>query len=1054
MRKLSVFLVLMLFTGLSVMAQRTITGVVTSSEDGHPIPGASILVKGTTLGTTTDLNGKYSLTVNDNAKYLLFRFVGMVSKEVQISSSTMNVTLDPDVLNIEGVVVTAIGIKREAKALGYSMQSVDAEEIMKGNDNNVVNALSGKVAGVQINSSSGAAGGSSYVTIRGAASIIGNNQPLFIVDGVPIDNSGGEGGVDGVALSNRAFDINPDDIASVSVLKGGAATALYGIRAANGAILITTKDGSSANGEKITVNLNSSVSFDYISQVPKLNTKYGQGLFGNWSSGNFASWGPRLDTSYWIPDPNQDPNHIFDVDGILVGPGQAGSNGTPVTPYDQYDFFQTGMTLNNSLSFAGGGSNANYYASVSDMRQEGIVPNNIINKNTFLIKGEANLSKSFKVSGSANYMSTRGDRIQQGSNTSGVMLGLLRTPPSFNNAAGYVFEDGTQRNYRAGGGYDNPYWTANKNLYQDDVNRLVGNTGFLYTPADWVNVSYRLGIDVYSRSVNSYLAKGSRTFSSGQVFTSNTTSRDINSDLIITFKHDINDDLHFKGLIGNNMQDRYSYFVSGQADGIELPDFYHLSNTNNVATNNGTYHVRRAGFFGEAELAYKNMLYLNVTGRNDWSTTLPKEHNSFFYPSVSGSFIFTELNALEDIKHIISYGKVRASYAQIAADAPAYRTTTYYGKQFISDGWVSPSGIQFPFNGLTAFTLSNTLGNNELKPERTTTWEVGLDMKFLNNRIGFDLAYFNSLSEDLLMPVSVAPSTGYNEFFLNAGSMSNNGIELLVYGQPVKTKDFKWDVTVNFTKINNNVISLADNVDNIFLGGFVDPQIRAVEDLPYRSIFGYDWLRDDNGNVIIDDDVNSSSYGFPRGDYTMKALGDVNPDWTMGITNEFSYRGVSLSFLVDIKQGGMMWNGTRGALYYFGAHADTETREPDDLFVFDGVLESTGKPNNIEVVKDMNWYILGEGSGFTGPTVDFIEETSWVRLRHLTLSYTLPAKLFKGKFVKALSVYATGKNLWLSTPYTGIDPETSLMGASNAQGMDYFNMPGTRSYLFGLKASF
>jgi len=1058
MRKFTLMLALMSFIGIQfALAQtRTINGTVASSEDGSGIPGVTVLVKGTTVGTTTDIDGKYSLSVKPGSKTLVFSYIGMKTQEVTIGSQNqVNVTLQPDVLMVDEVVVTAIGMTKEKKALGYNVQDVKSEEIAKSGNTDVVNALQGRVSGVEVTSSSGAAGGANYITIRGATSITGNNQPLFVVDGVPIDNSitadddgFGSGDVAGVARGNRALDINPDDIATISVLKGGAATALYGIRGANGVVQITTKKGGATGSHKVDITFNSSVRFSQISQTPKLNQKYAQGWGGQWYSGFFASWGPKISESGYSKDPSVWGYPDFDVDGAIVPAADADPSLGSVNIYDHFNFFQTGVTFNNSISLSGGNDKSSFYMSASDMSDKGVIPNNHVRRNTFKISGSTKLGDKFSISGNANYIINGGDRIQQGSNTSGVMLGLMRTPPTFNNAAGYELPDGSQRNYRHGGGYDNPYWTANKNLWQDQVNRLIGNIQVDYYAADWLHFTLRPGIDYYGEYVKSYIAKGSRTKSAGYVLARNTLHRDFNNDLLAYMNHSFSEDFSAYLTVGWNIQERYNNYVYGQADGLSIPEYYNLNNTSNNMTGESTFNKRMMGVFFDLGFNYKSMFYFNVTGRNDWSTTLPEKNNSFFYPSVNGSFILTELPGLKD-NNVLPYWKIYASYAITANDATAYRTSNYYYQGAISDGWVSPYGVNFPisvgggtYNG---FSYGNVMGSTDLKPEKTRTFEIGTNLKFLSNRLGIDLTYFNNLSTDLLLPVDIDPSSGFSSMYQNAASMSSKGFEIHAYGTPVKTKVFTWNIDVNFSKIKNIVESLADNVDAIFLGGFTDPQIRAVAGEEYRTIYGYDWSRDDNGNMLIGDD------GYPMGDYTMKALGKVNPDWTMGIANTFQIYDFSIYALLDFRQGNMMWNGTRGALYYFGAHGDTENR--DDDYIFDGVNVNTGAVNTVPVKLDQNWRTNGEGSGFTGPTIDYLEDASWIRLRDLTLSYNFN-NMLKDSFVKNLELYFTAKNLWLNTPYTGVDPETSLLGASNAQGMEYFNMPGTKSYLIGVRFAF
>jgi TonB-linked SusC/RagA family outer membrane protein len=1078
MRKFTIILALLVLVGLQgVFAQtRVISGTITSADDNAPIPGVTVLVQNTTLGTTTDLDGNYTLSVPVKYNTLVFSYVGMKTQEVTIGeSNTINIVMDPDVLNMDEVVVTAIGIPRETKALSYSVQEVGGDEISKTGRVDFINALQGKVSDVQIINSAGVAGASSYITIRGVQSLTQSNQPLFVVDGVPINNGGGVYDVDGVATSNRAIDINPDDIETINVLKGGAATALYGLRAASGAIVITTKKGKATTGKKISVNFNTSVTFDKISQTLPLQTNYAQGSEGQWRGGYAASWGPKIDTCSYFVDPNY-KWRSFDVDGQIVGKSDPNANGQTVKTYDNYDFFETGITTNNSLSLVGGSEVANFYFSFSDNQSKGIVPNNTFRRNTFKLSGETKITDKFRIMGSANYMISGGDRIQQGSNTSGVMLGLLRTPPTFDNSAGYILGTGdpsgkpdrSQRNYRRGGGYDNPYWTTEMNKYSDKVNRLIGSIQADYFATSWLSFTYRLGVDWWDRKAVDELAVYSRTYPIGWIRETTEINKDFNSDLMMIIQKELFEDFDLKFLLGHNISQLYYHIQSADGLGLVIPEYYNINNALSVTNSEATTQIRRAAFYGDLSLSWKSMLYLSVTGRNDWSTTLPEDKNSFFYPSVGGGFIFTELPFLKENK-ILPYGKIRASYAIVAKDAPAYATGTYYGIPSISDGWTTFGISSWPFNGYPGFSWGTVyfgggaydiLGNSELRPEKTKNFEVGADLKFIQNRIGLSYTFFQNKGEDLILLVPIAASTGYQNMYQNAGSMKTTGHEITLDLVPVKSKNWQWDIILNFAKLNNEVVQLAPGIENLFLGGFTDPQIRAVAGQPYRSIYGYDWVRDANGNAIIQDDPNDPFYGYPILGSEMIPLGNVDPNWTMGIGSNLTWKDLSFYFLFDFKDGGLMWNGTRGAICYFGTAEETNTR--DDLYTFDGVLGhldangnvvTTGAANSIQVKRDENWAQSGYGSGFTGPSSPYIEESNWVRLRTITLSYSF-TRLVKNTFIKGLDLYFTGTNLLLWTPYTGIDPETSLLGNSNAQGIDYFNMPGTKSYTLGLNIAF
>lgn len=1072
MRKITAMLVFLLVVGITgAFAQtRTVAGKVTSAQDGLGIPGVTVMVKGTTIGAITDLDGNYQINVRPEHRTLVFSYISMKTQEIALGNQTsINIVMQPDVFQIDEVVVTAIGVSRESKALGYAVQTVQSDAIVRSAAVNPVNSLSGKVAGVQITNSSGAAGASSYMTIRGTASITGNNQPLFVVDGVPIDNSqlttgnpdqGSNNLLSGVALSNRIVDINPEDIESINILKGGAATALYGLRAANGAVIITTKKGTGTAAKKTSVAFNSSMGFEQVSQIPGLNRKYSQGLtnaagVANYSPTTTAIWGPAL-ADLRFDGATDNP---FYSQGNIVLAANAPAGAQNVISNDNVgNFFQTGTSYNNSLALSGGNMNTTYYLSIANSNNKGVVPNNTFNRTNVSLSGETKFSDKFSSEARLSYTNSGGLRIQQGSNTSGVMLALMRMPSNFditggsddpvNDRASYILPNGAQRNAYRGGGYDNPFWTVNMNQFRDDVNRLTGHAAVNYFANEWMTVTYRVGSDFYSDRRKQFFARGSRTVPNGRVFEEQHFVRDFNSDLMININKKINEDLSFTGLLGQNMFQSKWQRLFVQGDNLTVPEFYHISNAASVIGRETQSKKRTAAIYADLGLAYKNMLYFNATGRNEWSTTLPEANNSFFFPAFNGSFVFTELPGLKDNK-ILPFGKIRASYAIIANDAFTYGTLPVFTQASFGDGWTN--GISFPFGGVPGFQLSTTLPNSELKPEFLKSFEVGLDLRFLNNRLNLDITYYDNKNEDLILSVPIAKSSGYYAANMNAASMVNKGIELTVNATPVQQKGFSWDVNVNFTKNVNEVLELAEGVTNVFLAGFVGSQTRAVVGQSYGSIFGNDWKRDANGNILIVDDANAWNYGYPESDPKETNLGNVMPDWTMGINNSFSFKGVSLSFLFDIKKGGVMWNGTKGAMYYFGSHEDTESRGDGAVYVFEGVKASNGQANDIKVAKDVNWYFNGEGSGFTGPAGQFVEETDWVRLRELTLSYRLSSNLLKKTFFNSAEIFATGRNLWLSTPYTGVDPETSLIGAGNGQGLDYFNMPGTKSYTLGLR---
>jgi TonB-linked SusC/RagA family outer membrane protein len=1033
--------------------QADISGKVTHAVTGEPLSGVNISVKNTLSGTSTDPDGRYSLSLPDNTNHLIFSYLGMVSREISVAGdSLLNVELQPDLLMMEGIVVTAIGIRREQKALGYSVQELPGKELRQVHHDNFLNSLSGKVAGVQVTSSSGSAGASSYITIRGATSIDGNNQPLFIVDGVPISNLSMYTYNDGVDMSNRAMDLSPDDIESISVLKGGAGSALYGIRAASGAIVITTRKGERIPGRNLTTVFHTALTFDKVSQLPELQDEYGQGLYGTWMSGFPLSWGPRLDTCSYSREPDDWQYPEFDVDGAIVSALDPSATGETVKAYDQYDVYQTAVSQQYALELSGGSDKASFLTSTSYNNSEGVVPGNRWKRFTLRITGDADLSGNFNLFAGATYIHSAGDRIQKGDNTSGLMLGLLRTPATFSNAAGYELEDGSQRNYRHGTGYDNPYWTIHKNKFLDDVDRIISFAGFNWLFTDWLRLSYRAGIDYFSWDWKNYFARGSAEHMNGLVWLNNYQQSDFNSDLMLKADRQFNKDWYAGVIFGHNMFETSSSELSGTGSGLDLPDFYNLKNAASLHSTEYATQVRRAALYGILDISFRNMLYLSLTGRNEWSTTLPAAENSFFYPSVSLSWVFTELEPFRE-SSILPFGKLRFSYARVANDAAPYKTNTSYTSYPISSYFAS-TGLSFPLLGKSGFTVSNTIGNENLKPERTTTWEIGTDLRWLDDRIALDLTYFNQVSKDLLLNVPLSGTTGYLYSYMNAGEMASYGVEVVLGLQAVRSASWQWDAILNYTLIRNEVKKLAPGVDAVVLGVNTSFMV-AYEGYPYQSFFGYDWLKDEDGNLVINDDPESPNYGFPTGNYdTVVYVGNYRPDWILGWNNTVTWKNLSFSFLLDFKKGGMISNGTRGSLYYFGNHADQESREPGDLYVFEGVKQSDGSPNDIQVVKGENWYFNGEGSTFTGPGAPYVEDAGWIRLREITLNYEFEDIHLGNKVLQSLSVYLSGRNLWLHTRYSGIDPETSLAGSSNGQGMDYYNMPGTKGVTMGLRLAF
>lgn len=1031
-------LLLFLLTTSVGWAQITVSGVVRTAGSSDPVPGAAVIEKGTTNGAISNAEGKFDIRVASANSILVISSMGMVTQEVTASTSFITINLQMSTEQLQEMVVTALGFEREKRSLGYSVEEVSGAAIKNSGEVNMVSGIAAKAAGVQVTNSSGAAGAASYIKIRGNASFTANdNQPLFVVDGVPIDNSqlATQDLRDGVSLSNRAIDINPDDVESVNVLKGGAAAALYGTRGANGVILITTKKGGF--NQPFQVDFNSSTEFLQVNRLPALQNGYGQGFGGDpltfGQPRSQFSWGPQISES-------------FD---------------------NTNDFFRTGTRYNNGLSFSGGNKQTSYFVSVSNLREDGIIPLNNFNRTTVRSAGSARVNDKLKLSSSVNYSNTGGRRIQQGSNTSGLMLGLLRTPPSFQNSNGasdpsdesaFLNADGTQRRYFAG--YDNPYWTINRNPHTDNVNRLQGYVQADYLANNWLSFMYRVGADNYTDRRTTIIARQSRTAVNGRMFEDVYTWSEWNSDLVANAKKTFGK-LDANLLAGWNINQRHLDNVFVQGDGFAIDNFYNLSNAANILSTQSVSRRRLAGLYSELSLGWDNQFYLTATARGDQASTFGDVGQVIFYPSVSGTWIFTE--KLNVNKKILSFGKIRASYASVGLEPGFGSNRTYYNQASSLSGWID--GIQFPFGGTTGFTQSNLEGNSNLRPEYTNTTEFGFDLSLFDSRLGIDFTYYDQQSRDLIVAVPVAGSSGYTNSFQNVGRMENKGIELNISGNVYKSDDLRWDVGLVYTRYRNKVLELADGVDNINLPwGFFGANQRLVVGQAYGTLYGDDWQRDENGNALVGED------GYPIYSSTEVVVGNPNPNWLMGFNTTVTYKNFSLYMLWDIRSGGDIWNGTRGALDYFGTSAASGENR-NSLYVWQdavtgnsGVYEPgtiingedvSGKPNTTEIPNNENSNAFGPLSGFTGASRAYIEDGSWVRLRQLTLTYTLPKSMFNNsKTFKGLTLSFTGRNLLLFTNYQGIDPETNLSGSTNSQGADYFNMPNTKGYIFSLKANF
>ncbi|MEN9510448.1 MAG: hypothetical protein RLZZ370_267 [Bacteroidota bacterium] len=1040
------------FSAVNAWAQtRLIVGTVKSAKDQSSLANVSVTVKGTNISTFTDNEGRYAINAPQSAKQIVFllnNYKGITS-DIPSGSDALDVIMEEDPVGMSTITITALGISRQQRALGYATQNVSGKEIAGSGEQNVVQAISSKVAGAFVQGSGGTPGASAKIILRGNATFNGNNQPLMVVDGVPIDNSTSQTtagdypfnmNLQGVNQSNRGVDINPDDVESINVLKGPAAAALYGVRGANGAIIITTKRGKAGRGGKnFSATFSSSVEWSKVNKLPEIQMTYGQGATGGGRS--IDSAGVRKTYAGVVP-----PGWTI-VDAGTSNPGTPASWGPKVAnPVDNMkDFFQTGVAYNNNFSINAGGERTTVRASIGNLRQSGIVPNTEFKRTSVRVNTDTRLTNKISFGSSINFINSGGTRAQNGSNLSGVMLSILRSPVDFNLRGGQgedFWKNPDGSNYTYLPFYDNPYWSAYENPFTDDVNRILGNTYITYRPLDWIDVTYRVGIDQYTDTRKQVFAVGSNqpdNAPGGEINENIQRYKEFYSDLLITARRELNEDLNLNVILGNNLNNRFSsdQFLRGRD--LAIPNFYNLSNASNLYASSGTGRVKTAAMYLNAELAYKSMLYLNVTGRNEWASTFGTAKSSFFYPSANASFVFTEAIGSNNI---LSYGKMRIAYAQAGINPPAYATRTYYTQPTFTDGFTS--GLNFPYLGMNGFGQSNGLGNSALEPERNTGMEIGFDLRFLKGRATLDVTLYNQKSTNIILGMPLAPSTGYSSVVQNAGEMQNKGIELVIGATPVKTDKFSWDINLNWASNRNEVLKLAPGVDEISTeAAFASNGSYAIVGEPYGVIYGTKWRRNEAGQLLI------GANGLPLVDPKRGRIGSPYPKWYGGLRNTLSYKGVNLTFLWDVREGGEIWNGTWGRMMQLGRTKESEARDRE--YLIEGVRASDGQPNTRKI-SAYDYFRTFKGDAGSYASENAIQDGSWVRLRELGISYNVKVG---SKFLQSIDLGITGKNVLLFTDYTGVDPETSLTGAgSNIGGFDYFNNPGMKSWIANVKFNF
>jgi TonB-linked SusC/RagA family outer membrane protein len=1039
MRKFKIYA--LLFCGLVANSvawsqTNTVSGTV-KDEQGEPVAFASIIIKGTSKGTAADALGNFRLEVPSGKKNVLrISATGFETVEVNVTGDKAEVILKSGTALSE-VVVTAFGAKQQKKSLGFATTEINNKQLMESKQPNLINAIQGRVAGVQVNSTGGGPGQGARIVIRGPKSASGSNQPLFVVDGVIVDNStvveGGSSALRG--MSNRMSDINPDDIESMSILRGGAASALYGFRGSNGVIVITTK---SAKAGKMRVTYNATYGVENVNKFPDVQTTYSQGYNNTYNPVDFfPSFGPNVAAAKAI-DPTH-PNELF---------------------HHYKRAYQQGSQFRNTLSISGGTEKAMINSSFSYFKHNGVLPNTDYSNLSARINADLKISSKFSINPSFNFIKSGGLRY----NADRFNESLTYWSPRW-DVRDYKNADGTHKTY----GNNNPIFGAYYNLFEDDVNRTISNLAFNYKPASWLDITYRLGYD--------YAADNRRATAPAQVsrpgvinFGDNTLgfvgeyrvlNQVLNSNLLITSKFTVKK-FDFTVRAGHDVVDQKYNFQGVEGSQLDIPDLLSLNNAKVLTQSSRITQLRTMGIFGEATVGYDNYLFLSITGRNDWASSVASGNQSFFYPSVSLAYVFSQHFKLPNW---ISYGKLRGSYAKIGiAPLGPYQTSTYYNNAFGQ-----------PVNGVTAWTRDDTRGAADLSPEFTDNREVGLEMQFLNNRVGFDASYYKINSKDVINPVLVPTSTGYNAFILNSGEIENKGFEIVVNGTPVKSKNFSWDASVNFTSNRNRVVSLAPGLNEITIAnqfGYLGSSVtqRWVVGQPAGGLYGTSYARfygsqtDDKLSLRTDLPyliANTGSLaGFPVRDLNQRLLGNSLPKSIWGINNSLTYKQFNLSFLFDIRSGFQRYNQLSNFMSAFGIAKYTENR--NDTKVFDGVT-ANGQTNTQRVW--LGQQLGPDGRNYSdgfyrlvhrGVSENFIEDAGWVRLRTLSVSYNFPASLLRHvKLVKGASFTITGNNLWLKTDFTGFDPENSSFSAdSNADGFAGFSYPGVRSFFASINVNF
>ncbi|AWA28714.1 SusC/RagA family TonB-linked outer membrane protein [Flavobacterium magnum] len=1034
-----------LFVQFAFAQERTVSGTV-SDNSGLPLPGVSIVVKGTQTGTQTDFDGKFSIQATPTT-VLVFSFIGMKTQEVTASSTNLNVKMAEDAVELEGVVVTAFGIKRNPKDLGYSVSSVKAEDLTGNSEPDLIRSLNGKVAGVNVNVSTGVAGAANQITIRGINSFNGDTQPLIIVDGVAYDNTeittssqvtGGGG------YQNGLSSLDPNDIATFNVLKSAAASALYGSRARNGVIVITTKSGSGGKKDsKLSVNVGTGTYFETIANLPDYQNKYGAGANGNYSNSN-GSWGPSFESLTTIPTWGP----LLDAFPEL-GPTQP----YVAHPNNVKDLFQTGTVIDNTIGFSYSGQDGSFNVTISDLDQDGYIPYNTYDRTSIAVGGTFKLANKLTVGANASLSKTAqvggffGENQFDGSSSSFARTLYLARNWDFNlpykdPVTGYSVTP-------VAGQFDHPLWSWEHDQISTDTYRTVTGMNLNYAINDHISASYRIGVNRYNLARKEIRDLGSRAEGGlGSITTDNYTNQNIESTLLLNFNYKLSDSFNFEGILGNNIFDETVHRIVYYGKELNLPNIYTMHNVKNISNLlDESTRKRNAGIFADVTFSYKEYLFLNATARNDFSSSLPKDNNSYFYPSASASIILTD--ALGIKSDVLGFAKLRAAYAKVGNDADA---------EFIKRSFVQGQA----YNGATIIRNDTEIGDPNVTPEFTDEFEIGTDLEFFKRRIIVDLSLYNKTTKDLLTPVTVPTSSGYEILRTNLGEMTNKGIELGLTLVPVQNTNFKWTLYTTFTKNKNEVTELIEGLDRFAL----DPNEPSyvIKGEPFGVFYGTKFARDANGNYLIDQDG-----GGIIADPTPGIIGDPNPDFKMSFTNTLSYKGFTLRGQFDYRKGGDISSTTIESLLGRGVTRDTEDRE--HTFIIPGfygnsdgtpVLDGAGNqiPNTTQINMNELYFSPAGGNTFAINSVDEadIYDGTVFRLREVSLTYDVPKKFLEKTPFGGISFSVIGNNLWYFAPnvpkYTNFDPDTTSFGGTALQGVEITAAPTAKRYGFRLNLTF